>query len=217
MILATVAGLSSRTCRSFAPTIIRSYTTTISTTSSSGSSRLFSTTAELDERQASAPSPKKVRTRRILSGVQPTGSLHLGNYLGAIKQWVDFQNTGKFAAAEDLDGKSFDDEKKDEDVEIVNENFFCVVDLHAITVPQDPEELEESTLASAALYIAAGKCVAIRYVYLYATGIALRRILTSMSIHFYHQESIQKSPKYSFNHMFQPTLSSLGCLIVPLQ
>ncbi|EED93772.1 predicted protein [Thalassiosira pseudonana CCMP1335] len=60
--------------------------------------------------------------RRILSGVQPTGSLHLGNYLGAIKQW----------------------------------NFFCVVDMHAITVPQDPGELEESTLTSAALYIAAG-------------------------------------------------------------
>ena len=153
MILA-IAGLSSRPCRSFAPTLIRSYTTTTTSTSS----RLFSTTAEVDEKQAAAPSPKKVRTRRILSGVQPTGSLHLGNYLGAIKQWVEFQNTGKFADAEDLDGKSFDDndKKKDENVEYVNENFFCVVDLHAITVPQDPSELEESTLASAALYIAAG-------------------------------------------------------------
>ncbi len=39
----------------------------------------------------------------------------------------------------------------------MNENLFCVVDLHAITVPQDPNELEESTLASAALYIAAGE------------------------------------------------------------
>ena len=152
MILA-IAGLSSRPCRSFAPNLIRSYATTTT------SSRLFSTTAEVDEKQAAAPSPKKVRTRRILSGVQPTGSLHLGNYLGAIKQWVEFQNTGKFADAEDLDGNSFDDddEKKDENVEYVNENFFCVVDLHAITVPQDPSELEESTLASAALYIAAGK------------------------------------------------------------
>lgn len=155
MMILAIAGLSSRPCRSFAPTLIRSYTTTTTATSS----RLFSTTAEVDEKQAAAPSPKKVRTRRILSGVQPTGSLHLGNYLGAIKQWVEFQNTGKFADAEDLDGKSFDDndEKKDENVEYVNENFFCVVDLHAITVPQDPSELEESTLASAALYIAAGK------------------------------------------------------------
>jgi hypothetical protein len=163
MMILAIAGLSSRSCRAFAPTLIRSYTTT--TTAKIGatsSSRLFSAAAEVDEQQAAA-APKKVRTRRILSGVQPTGSLHLGNYLGAIKQWVEFQNTGKFADAEDLDGKSFDDEKKDEDVEIVNENFFCVVDLHAITVPQDPGELEESTLASAALYIAAGKCVVNAY------------------------------------------------------
>jgi len=78
--------------------------------------------------------------------------------LGAIKQWVEFQNTGKFAAAENLDGEEFEDEEK-EGVEVVNENFFCVVDLHAITVPQDPGDLEESTLASAALYIAAGEWV----------------------------------------------------------
>ena len=93
--------------------------------------------------------------KKIFSGVQPTGNLHLGNYLGAIKQWVEFQDTGKFAEAENLDGEEFKEE--DPNVEIVNENFFCVVDLHAITVPQDPAELEESTLASAALYIAAGK------------------------------------------------------------
>jgi len=155
MMILAIAGLSSRSCRAFAPALVRSYVTT-STIDATSSSRLFSTTAEVDEQQTAAAPKKKVRTRRILSGVQPTGSLHLGNYLGAIKQWVEFQNTGKFADAEDLDGKSFDDEKKDEDVEIVNENFFCVVDLHAITVPQDPSELEESTLASAALYIAAG-------------------------------------------------------------
>ena len=158
MMIFAIAGLSSRSCRAFAPTLIRSYTTTTpSTIGATSSSRMFSTAAEVDEQQAAAAPKKKVLTRRILSGVQPTGSLHLGNYLGAIKQWVEFQNTGKFADAEDLDGKSFDDEKKDENVDIVNENFFCVVDLHAITVPQDPGELEESTLASAALYIAAGK------------------------------------------------------------
>jgi len=122
------------------------------------STRLFADTATTTATDVTAPPPpvkKKVRTRRILSGVQPTGSLHLGNYLGAIKQWVEFQNTGKFAAAENLDGEEFEDEEK-EGVEVVNENFFCVVDLHAITVPQDPGDLEESTLASAALYIAAG-------------------------------------------------------------
>ena len=51
--------------------------------------------------------------QRILSGVQPTGNLHLGNYLGAISNWVDLQQ--KY------------------------ENFFCVVDLHAITIPHDPK------------------------------------------------------------------------------
>jgi tryptophanyl-tRNA synthetase len=99
------------------------------------------------------PTPKKVITRRILSGVQPTGSLHLGNYLGAIKQWVEFQNTGKFfPGAQDENEVDGDNNNNT----IINENFFCVVDLHAITVPQDPSQLEESTLASAALYIASG-------------------------------------------------------------
>ena len=85
---------------------------------------------------------KKPRVDRILSGVQPTGSLHLGNYLGAIRQWVEFQ----------------DKEQRDEDGNVIpTENFFCVVDLHAITMPHDPAELRESTLASAALYVAAGE------------------------------------------------------------
>ena len=86
---------------------------------------------------------KKIRTQRILSGVQPTGSLHLGNYLGAIRQWVDFQNADPTV---DEEGNT-----------IVTENFFCVVDLHAITAPHDPKELGESTKASAALYLAAGE------------------------------------------------------------
>ncbi len=68
--------------------------------------------------------------KRVLSGIQPTGGLHLGNYLGAIKQWVDGQ-----------------DEKQ---------NFICIVDLHAITVRQDPEKLREATRRLAALLLAAG-------------------------------------------------------------
>ncbi len=67
---------------------------------------------------------------RVLSGVQPTGNLHLGNYLGAIRNWVEGQ-------------QAYD-------------NFFCVVDLHAITVPHDPKELAENTLSTAALYLACG-------------------------------------------------------------
>ena len=70
------------------------------------------------------------RIKRVLSGVQPTGTLHLGNYLGAIRQWVAYQ--------EDYD------------------NFFCVVDLHAITAPHDPKKLRQETLAAAAMYIACG-------------------------------------------------------------
>jgi tryptophanyl-tRNA synthetase len=67
---------------------------------------------------------------RILSGMQPTNQLHLGNYLGALKNWVALQDQG--------------------------ENLFCVVDLHAITVPQDPETLTRATREVAAAYIAAG-------------------------------------------------------------
>jgi len=142
-----------RPCRSFAPTILPSATRQYGTTSN----RIFaesSAAAIAEDSTATAAKPTKKKVRRILSGVQPTGSLHLGNYLGAIRQWVEFQDTGKFAAAENLDGEGFDDEEENE---VVNENFFCVVDLHAITVPQNPGELEESTLASAALYIAAGE------------------------------------------------------------
>ena len=68
--------------------------------------------------------------QRVLSGVQPTGNLHLGNYLGAISNWVEIQ-------------QEYD-------------NFFCVVDLHAITVPHDPQVLASNTLTTAALYLACG-------------------------------------------------------------
>lgn len=68
--------------------------------------------------------------QRVLSGVQPTGNLHLGNYLGAIRNWVEIQ--------QDYD------------------SFFCVVDLHAITVPHNPETLAEDTYKIAALYLACG-------------------------------------------------------------
>lgn len=66
----------------------------------------------------------------VFSGVQPTGNLHLGNYLGAIKQWVDIQNKYN--------------------------SIFCVVDLHAITVEQNPEELRKNSLELVAAFIACG-------------------------------------------------------------
>ncbi|MDX2097767.1 MAG: tryptophan--tRNA ligase [Leptolyngbyaceae cyanobacterium bins.59] len=68
--------------------------------------------------------------QRVLSGVQPTGNLHLGNYLGAVRNWVEIQEQ--------------------------YENFFCVVDLHAITVPHNPQSLAADTYSIAAIYLACG-------------------------------------------------------------
>lgn len=68
--------------------------------------------------------------KRVFSGIQPSGNLTIGNYLGAIKQWVDYQD--QFDA------------------------IYCVVDLHAITVAHDPEELRTKTKEVAAIYLASG-------------------------------------------------------------
>jgi tryptophanyl-tRNA synthetase len=68
--------------------------------------------------------------QRIFSGIQPSGNLHIGNYLGAIKNWVKLQNE--------------------------YDSIFCVVDMHAITVPQDPEELKKKTIEVAKIYLASG-------------------------------------------------------------
>lgn len=70
------------------------------------------------------------RHKRVLSGVQPSGNLTIGNYLGALKQWAREQH-------------NFD-------------SYFCVVDLHAITVPYNPSELRAKTREVAALYLACG-------------------------------------------------------------
>src|SRR5581483_2281371 len=67
---------------------------------------------------------------RVLSGVQPSGQLHVGNYLGALKNWAEIQSQ--------------------------YESIFCIVDLHAITVYQKPEELAAKIRETAALFIAAG-------------------------------------------------------------
>ncbi|HEX3561003.1 MAG TPA: tryptophan--tRNA ligase [Pyrinomonadaceae bacterium] len=68
--------------------------------------------------------------KRIFSGAQPTGNLHIGNYLGALRNWVALQHE--------------------------YESFFCVVNLHAITVPQDPQALAAKTGEVARIYLAAG-------------------------------------------------------------
>ncbi len=66
----------------------------------------------------------------VFSGIQPSGDLHIGNYIGAVRQWVAGQNDGL--------------------------NIFCVVDLHAITVPQDPKTLAQKTREITAILLAAG-------------------------------------------------------------
>jgi tryptophanyl-tRNA synthetase len=71
-----------------------------------------------------------VRKLRVFSGIQPSGQLHIGNYLGALRQWVAEQHT--------------------------KVNFFCIVDMHAITLPIEPEVLQQRTYQVAALYLACG-------------------------------------------------------------
>ena len=68
--------------------------------------------------------------KRTFSGIQPTGNLHLGNYLGALRNWVETQSE--------------------------YDNIFCIVDLHAITLPIDPKELHQSIRQLAAIYLASG-------------------------------------------------------------
>jgi tryptophanyl-tRNA synthetase len=67
---------------------------------------------------------------RVFSGIQPSGDLHLGNYLGALRRFVVDQDE--------------------------HDSIFCIVDLHALTIPKDPAALREATLATGALYLAAG-------------------------------------------------------------
>ena len=71
-----------------------------------------------------------MQQKRVFSGIQPSGDFHLGNYLGAVKNWVDGQ-------AEKV-------------------NFFCIVDLHSLTVTQDPTDLHHRTRSLAAILLAAG-------------------------------------------------------------
>ena len=77
-----------------------------------------------------SPTGAPEASKRVLSGIQPSGEIHLGNYLGAVKQWVAGQRE--------------------------RTNFFCIVDLHAITVPQDPEKLVAQTRSLAAMLLASG-------------------------------------------------------------
>ncbi len=89
---------------------------------------------------------------RILSGMQPTGNLHLGNYLGALRNWVKLQDLPTPKASADKSTKPTEALAKEGKAEC----YYCIVDLHAITVPQDPQKLRQSVRETAAAYIAAG-------------------------------------------------------------
>ena len=71
-----------------------------------------------------------IELKRVFSGVQPTGNIHIGNYLGALKQFIELQED--------------------------HQCIYCIVDMHSITVPQDPQKLREHILDVAALYLAIG-------------------------------------------------------------
>lgn len=92
--------------------------------------RLVMTTASAPSTVTSNQSNNSNRRLRVLSGVQPTGALHLGNYLGAIRQWTANQDE--------------------------YDNLFVVVDLHAVTVPHDRKALSQATLQTVAMYLACG-------------------------------------------------------------
>src|SRR5690606_7320696 len=83
-----------------------------------------------DARLPEEPQSMTLTRPRVFSGIQPSGNLHLGNYLGAIKRFVPMQEA--------------------------NDCIYCIVDLHAITVWQDPNELRHRTREVTAAYIAAG-------------------------------------------------------------
>ncbi|MDE0209653.1 MAG: tryptophan--tRNA ligase, partial [Boseongicola sp.] len=76
--------------------------------------------------------PATAFTPRVFSGIQPSGGLTLGNYLGALKRFVDIQNDGK------------------------QECIYCLVDLHAITTWQKPDDLVRNTREAAAAFMASG-------------------------------------------------------------
>jgi tryptophanyl-tRNA synthetase len=82
-----------------------------------------------DERREIEGDPRRGQPR-VLSGIQPSGDFHLGNYIGAVRHWVADQDR--------------------------NDCFYLLVDLHAITLPQDPKELRDRTLQLAAILLAAG-------------------------------------------------------------
>jgi tryptophanyl-tRNA synthetase len=134
---------------------------------------------------------------RIFSGIQPTGRKHLGNYIGAIRQYVEGQDRGDPA-------------------------IYCIVDLHAITVPYEPAELRERTLDTAAILVAAGldpeRCVLFRQadVQEHAELAWLLSSVTALGelnrMHQFRDKSAQQRELVSAGLLFYPVLLAADVL-----
>jgi tryptophanyl-tRNA synthetase len=134
---------------------------------------------------------------RIFSGIQPTGRKHLGNYIGAITQYVEGQDRGDPA-------------------------IYCIVDLHAVTVPYDPRELRERTLDTAAVLVAAGldpeRCVLFRQadVQEHAELAWLLSAVTAVGelnrMHQFRDKSAQQRELVSAGLLFYPVLMAADVL-----
>jgi tryptophanyl-tRNA synthetase len=126
---------------------------------------------------------------RIFSGIQPTGEKHLGNYVGAIRRWVDDQERG--------------------------EALFCVVDLHAITVPYEPARLREATLHTAATLMAAGldpeRCILFRQSDVHEHT-ELSWLLTSVTAH----GDLNRMTQFKEKSAKQRELVSAGLFLYPV-
>ena len=133
---------------------------------------------------------------RIFSGIQPTGRKHLGNYIGAIRQYVSGQDQG--------------------------EAIYCIVDLHAITVAYDPDELRERTLDTAAILLAAGldpaRCILFRQadVYEHAELTWLLSGVTAVGelnrMHQFRDKSVAQRELVSAGLLFYPVLMAADVL-----
>jgi tryptophanyl-tRNA synthetase len=133
---------------------------------------------------------------RIFSGIQPTGRKHLGNYIGAIRQYVEGQDRG--------------------------EAIYCIVDLHAVTVPYDPSELRERVLDTTAILVAAGldpeRCILFRQadVLEHAELCWLLSAVTAIGelnrMHQFRDKSVAQRELVSAGLLFYPVLQAADVL-----
>jgi tryptophanyl-tRNA synthetase len=150
-----------------------------------------------DDRRCGAASYAPPLRMRIFSGIQPTGRKHLGNYIGAIRQYVEGQDRG--------------------------EAIYCIVDMHAITVPYDPAELRERVLDTTAILVAAGldpeRCI------LFRQGDVVEHtelcwLLTSVTsvgelqrMHQFRDKSFAQRELVSAGILFYPVLQAADVLV----